>query len=371
MSATTPKRLLEISNYPPPMCGWAMQTYLLVEEVRRRGHVCQVLKINEGRQLKSPEYLDVQNGFDYLLKVLRFAFKGYLLHVHVNGESPKGYLLALIAGVAGRLSFQPAALTFHGGLPQTYFPHSSPKWRLGFRMLFKLAGEIVCNSEEIKQAIVGYGVSPDRVATIPGFSAQYMDFAPATLALEIGQFLSDHGPVFLSYVSFRPEYRLEILRTAMRSVAERHPRAGFIWLGFPEKEMAGARAFVDAWPKRERASLLLLGNLAHDGFLTLLSRCTAFVRTPACDGVSASVLESLSLGVPVIASENGRRPAGILAYDEFDAEGLAARVEYLLSHYEEVKANCKPPLCDDNLARTVDWLLGEAPAQVKAESVRA
>ena len=62
--------------------------------------------------------------------------------------------------------------------------------------------------------------------------------------------------------------------------------------------------------RKECPSLLLLGNLPHDEFLTLLTRCSAYLRSPACDGVAASVLEAVALGVPVVASENGRRPAG-------------------------------------------------------------
>src|SRR5438876_1690012 len=83
-------RILQIGNYPPPACGWAMQTKLLVEELRRRGHVCQVLNINESRKKKSSEYVDVQNGFDYVYKLVRFAGKGYQFQVHVNGQSKTG-----------------------------------------------------------------------------------------------------------------------------------------------------------------------------------------------------------------------------------------------------------------------------------------
>src|SRR2546429_4324421 len=50
----------------------------------RRGHVCQVLNINESRKKKSSEYVDVQNGFDYVYKLVRFAGKGYQFQVHVN-----------------------------------------------------------------------------------------------------------------------------------------------------------------------------------------------------------------------------------------------------------------------------------------------
>src|SRR6267378_6980952 len=92
-------RILQIGNYPPPVCGWAMQTKGLVEEIRRRGNMCQVLNLNENRKRRSSEYIDVQNGFDYLHKLTCFALRGYRFQVHVNGQSAPGYILAFIAGV--------------------------------------------------------------------------------------------------------------------------------------------------------------------------------------------------------------------------------------------------------------------------------
>ena len=117
-------KVLQIGNYPPPVCGWAIQTLLVAEELRRRGEVCDVLKINENRQRKGPGYIDVQGGVDYLYKVVRHALAGYRINVHVNGQSEKGYFLALAAMLAARLTFRPALLTFHGGLSQQYFPTS-------------------------------------------------------------------------------------------------------------------------------------------------------------------------------------------------------------------------------------------------------
>ena len=98
---TRPRKHLEIANYPPPYDGWGTHTRFIVEEIRRRGHTCEVLKINENREIKSAEYVDVQNGLDYLLKVIRFADRGYAINVHVNAEAAKGYILALIAIVVG------------------------------------------------------------------------------------------------------------------------------------------------------------------------------------------------------------------------------------------------------------------------------
>jgi glycosyltransferase involved in cell wall biosynthesis len=252
-------------------------------------------------------------------------------------------------------------LTFHGGLPQTYFPRpDSLLLRGAFRLLFRLAGRISCDSAPIKSAIEAYGIHPDRVAAIPCFSSELLEFRAATLSGETESFLTSHAPVFFCYVSYRPEYRLEVLREAMRRFRGQHPRAGFIWLGFPEKEMTPVREFVARWPADEAQSLHLLGNLAHEEFLTLMTRCFACVRTPACDGISASVLEALALGVPVVASENDRRPPGVVTYREMDSADLCEKLVYFLTHYDEVKGRTQLVDAENNTKRTADWLLGQS-----------
>ncbi len=358
--SSKPVKVLVIGNYPPPMCGWAIQTYLVTAELRRRGQVCDVLKINENRTVKCPDYIDVQDGWDYLKKIVGFTLRGYRLNVHVNGTSKKGYLLALIATIIGRLTFSPIALTFHGGLSQDYFPrHDS--WRLhhAFRLLFQCARRIACDSLEIKQAIEGYGIKPQKITPIATFSPQYLRFTRADLPGEIEKFLSEREPVFFSYLSFRPEYRLEVVREGMKQFRRTYSNAGFIWLGFPDRELSQARVFVNTWTEEERRSLLLLGNLAHDEFLTLLTRCSAYLRSPACDGVAASVLEALALRVPVVASENGRRPAGVITYLDEDAADMCAKVAYVTENYDKIRARTDGSANDDaqdNIACMADWL---------------
>jgi glycosyltransferase involved in cell wall biosynthesis len=355
-------KILEIGNYPPPMCGWSIQTKLVMEELRRRGHCCKVLNTSENRRHKSPEYIDVQNGLDYLLKVLCYGLAGYRLHPHVNGESPKGYLLAFLPLIVARLLRRPGFLTFHGGLPQKYFPLRSPTpWYFAYKALFRLAGTMMCDSQEIKSTIRSYGIADKKIVPVATFSPEYLKHSITELPTELENFLSDHRPVFVAYVSFRPEYRLEVLRQAMAIFSAEHPEAGFIWLGFPDKELPAAREDVSRWPARETAHLLLLGNVEHSQFLTLLRRTTAFIRTPACDGVSASVLEALALGVPVVASENGRRPYGVITYVEGDPKALAQQLGYLLKHRSEVLSRIRDlaPFTDaSNVELAADLLTG-------------
>jgi glycosyltransferase involved in cell wall biosynthesis len=136
------------------------------------------------------------------------------------------------------------------------------------------------------------------------------------------------------------------------------PDAGFIWLGFPGKEMPAAEEFVSTWPADEQATLLLLGNLNHDEFLSLLSRCFVYLRTPECDGVAASVLESLALKIPVVASENGRRPVGVVTYRDTDAADMVEKLSFAREHYEKVIQSLQSETGDDNVGRMADWLVG-------------
>ena len=352
-----PVRVLQIGNYPPPMCGWAIQLKLVTEELRRRGHTSEVLKINEGRQIKSSEYIDVQSGLDYLKKIVTYALRGYRLNVHVNGMSKKGYWLAMAAAVVGRLVNRPALVTFHGGLSQDYFPrYDRSIAQRGFYALFRMAGEVACDSEPIREAIIKYGIRTEKVSSIATFSPQYLDFERVVLPDRVEKFLQMHPRVILSYVSFRPEYRLEVLRDGMQRYHAIDPEAGFVWLGFPGKEMPAEE--VSTWPSEEQAALLLLGNLDHDEFLSLLSRCFVYLRTPECDGVAASVLESLALKIPVVASENGRRPAGVVTYRDTDAADIVEKLRFVRDQYEKVQQSLQSDTGDDNVGRMADWLVG-------------
>jgi hypothetical protein len=166
-AASVRQRILQIGNYPPPVCGWSIQTKLLVEEIRRRGHLCEVLNIGARHRVKSSEYTDFQNAWDCFYKLVGFALRGYRFQVHVNGQSIPGYALALIAALIGRLTGRPVALSWRGGLQQKYFPRpNNGLVRWAYVLLFRCVGQISCNNLAVKQAIEAYGVAAERVSFV-------------------------------------------------------------------------------------------------------------------------------------------------------------------------------------------------------------
>jgi len=349
----TNKRILEIGNWPPPVCSWSMSLVGLRKELEARGWDCQVMNLNENRRVPSPEYIDVQSGPDYFWKVLRHVWRGYAVHVRVNGETKKGYLLALAALLLARMAGRPALLTYGGGHQQSYFPAPRGSFRYrAFSFLFRIPQRIYCNSEAVKKVLLTTGIPAERVEPIPHFSSYYVEFSPTALPGEVEEFYRKHDGVFFSYVCFRKEFALEFLAEAIRRFREKFPRVGFLLVGPWDREMNGMKNFMRN--EKIEDAVCLLASVPHDTFLTLLSRSLAYIRTPVTDGICSSVLESLRLKVPVLAADNGARPAGTLLWKEGDVESLLALMTEAASDHHALVAAIPEIELEDNAKKLAD-----------------
>src|SRR5688500_19021607 len=121
-------KILEISPYPPPRSGWSVRVQFLMKHLEAHGHECAVLNTGTNRRVPSDEYETFLGGVDYVRKVWRFSRRGFVVHMHVNGASWKGLILAILAQVVGLASGRRGFLTFHAGIEQVYFPR--PKYPL-------------------------------------------------------------------------------------------------------------------------------------------------------------------------------------------------------------------------------------------------
>ena len=234
-------RILQIGNYPPPVCGWALHTQLVHYDLLSRGADSQVLDIGPARRVEGRECLPVLGGFDYARKLFAHRRRGFTFHAHVNGDSWKGYALALSAVLLGRLTGKPAVLTFHAGPNQVYFPRAGGFWRRAFHLLFAASGEIICNHEPVKAAIIAYGIPESKVHPIPAYSVQYNEEIPAPLPAAVEEFLNAHEPRLFSYSLFRPEFTMDALFEAFAAVRERFPRAGLLLEAPPRRQRKRAQ----------------------------------------------------------------------------------------------------------------------------------
>ena len=361
------KRILQIGNWPPPVCGWSMSLVGLRRELESRGWDCQVMNLNENRRVKSPEYIDVQSGWDYFSKVLRWVRRGYAVHVRVNGDTKKGYLLALSALALARMWRLPALLTYCGGHKQNFFPAPKGSFRhTAFSFLFRVSSRIYCNSEAVKAAILTTDVAPEKIVPIPHFSTQYVQFDRVPLPSNAQEFCKQHDAVFFMYLCYRKEYMLEFLADVMRRFRASFPRVGFLLVGTSEREVPLLREFFER--EHLTAAICITGSVPHDLFLTMMTKSLAYVRMPLTDGVCSSVLEGLTMKVPVLASDNGTRPVGAELWKPGDSERLLSLLTEAAQHHEQMVARIPSVAVDDNAGKLADDIericLGARPASI-------
>ena len=348
-----PGRILQITSYPPPRAGWGVRVQFLKKHLEAQGHVCTVLNIGSSRAIPSDEYETVLGGFDYVRKVWRFSRQGFVAHVHANGASPKGFVLAIVAEILNLVSGRRCFLTFHAGVDQEYFPR--PKYPLLFPVfwaMFALPRCIICNSEAVKAKIVEYGIAPSKIVPIPAFSQQYLEAAEGQLPDDLEAFYSRFREVVFCYLKMRPQYYPVTAVQGFARLAARRPGVGLVLAGVDghseSDTWATVQALIDAPDLRER--VILIDDLPHDRFLQAVSRSTVFLRTPVSDGVCSSLLEALALRVPVVAAENHTRPSGVITYPPDDTEALASTVEDVLNRRDKIVATLQQPEIRDTLS---------------------
>ncbi len=361
MKSPAPARILEVTSYPPPRAGWGVRVEFLKRQLERDGHDCVVLNIGASRRIPSSEYEKVLGGFDFVRKVWRYSRRGYVVHAHANGDSPTGMLLALLAEMLNLLSGRRCFLTFHAGAIQRHFPRDRSGWLTPlFRLLFAIPRRIICNSEPVKACIAAYGVDAAKIVAIPAFSRQYVEFTRVPLPAHVEEFFSKYPAVVLSYLRMRRLFFPVTLVNGMAGVMKARPDVGLVVCGgtghADEGVWPAVQEAIDRHKIRER--LCFVDDLDHDAFLTALERSALYLRTPITDGVASSVLESLALGVPVVACENGARPAGVLTYAATDAPGMASVVLRVLEHREPLPRAMLVDEMADTLETEVALLTG-------------
>ena len=120
----------------------------------------------------------------------------------------------------------------------------------------------------------------------------------------------------------------------------------------PARELGQVKRLLE--DQRLDDTACLLGSVPHDTFLTLLSRSLAYLRTPVTDGMCSSVLESLKLGVPVLAADNGTRPAGARLWQEGNLASLLSLMAEAVQNHVAMVAEIPEIAMEDNAKKLAD-----------------
>ena len=324
-------KVLLVGPCPPPHGGISIHVWNARAILRGQGVPCEVLNI-EPRAPESDQYIKISGSAGLALYLGRYCANGWTVHTHINGHTPKSWLIALASGIAAQVGAG-GVLTIHSGLSPEYLRQASSHWRRLALLAALQFNRIVCVNDEIASTVNGLGVESGKLRVLPAFLPQGSD-TPAGIPEDIDRWMQAHRPVLSTALTFRPEYGFDVLARALTELKAKYPSLGCLVMGNGED-----RAAVEGTVKDGLSDVVrLLGDVHHDLCLSLMSRSDVFVRPTFRDGDSISVREAVALGVPVVASKVGTRPAEVRLFDPGDAAGLCRQVEYALKSEKRLAA---------------------------------
>jgi glycosyltransferase involved in cell wall biosynthesis len=317
-------RVLQLGPYPPPHGGVQSNLVAIRTFLRRQGVPCAVINITRHRKPDADEVYYPKSAVALIQLLKRLDYD--VIHLHVGGMLTRRLLsLAFVCTLPrGRKS----VMTFHsGGFPtSTAGKSTGPNSFAGF-VLRRFDGLIGVNPE-IMSFFERLGVRSHRTRLILPHSFLPEEQPAATMPPALDSFFSAHNPVLISVGLLEPEYDLPLQIEALGQVREKFPSAGLVLIGSGSLDQE-LRGRIHACPYAEH--VLLSGDVPHATTLQVISRAHLMLRTTLYDGDAVSVREALHLGIPVIASDNKMRPAGVHLIPKSNLHALAHAVEDRLS----------------------------------------
>jgi glycogen(starch) synthase len=317
-------RVLLLGPYPPPHGGVQTNVVAIRSFLRQREISCAVINITRHRKPDADEVY-YPDGPVQLIRLLA-RLKYDIIHLHVGGMLTNRLLsLALVcSGWPGSKS----VMTFHsGGFPSTREGQALRRASFAGFVLRRFNGLIGVN-DEIMRFFLRMGVPSRRARLISPYTFLPGGSLGSTLPPALATFFDTHDPVLISVGLLEPEYDLPLQIQILPQVRERFPGSGLLLIGSGSLE-ADLRAQIQASPCA--AHMLLAGDVPHASTVNAISRSRMMLRTTLYDGDALSVREALQLGTPVIATDNGMRPAGVNLMPKSDGQALLQNIEQVLS----------------------------------------
>jgi glycosyltransferase involved in cell wall biosynthesis len=317
-------KVLQLGPYPPPHGGVQTNLVAIRELLLRQNVPCAVINITSHRKAETDEVYYPKTALQ-LLRRMR-SLRCDIVHLHIGGN-----VTSRLLGLAFACCSMPgskAVLTFHsGGYPSS--PAGQRMGRSSFAgFVFRRFDRIIAVNQQIVEFFCLLGVPREKIALIYPHPLPSVGESTPPLSAELQQFYESHDPLLISVGLLEPEYDLPLQIEAVGHIRKKFPSAGLVLIGSGSLETA-LREQIAATKYGDH--VLLCGDVPHGVTLRAIAESDLMLRTTLYDGDAVSVREAIHLGLPVIASDNRMRPAGVHLIPAQNLMALLAKVGELLN----------------------------------------
>jgi glycogen synthase len=317
-------RVLQLGPYPPPHGGVQSNLVAIRNFLRRRNISCAVINITRHRKPEADEVYYPKSAIELLVLLKRLDYD--ILHLHLGGMLT--HRLLSLGLVCTLQHGSKSVMTFHsGGYPTTPEGKATgPSSFAGF--VLRRFDALIGVNPEIVNFFQKLGIAKERTRLIYPYAFGPENDAANTLPDQLLSFFAQHAPVLISVGLLEPEYDLPLQIEAIGQLRKKFSNAGLIIIGSGSLEPE-LRNQIAAQPYAEH--ILLTGDVPHATTMQAIGQAQLMLRTTLYDGDAVSVREAIHLGTPVIATDNGMRPAGVHLVPKSNLPALLQAIEQHLS----------------------------------------
>lgn len=329
------RKILIVGDYPPPYGGVSVPVAALRRHLAAREDTeVAVLDIGTRRTERRPECLPVTGYLDFALKLLRYASRGFTIHLHTNGHNVKSWMATAFCVAAGLRTGRRTVVSLGSGAMPAFLADAGTAVRAIVRVSLAGAGAFIVCNDTARAALIAHGAGAEKIAILPWFyGVSRQEIGPLPYAA--ARFRRGHRPLIGAISSVGSEYGIPLLIDAAARLRPRYPELGVVLMG-PDLLADGSPRWTFA-----------MGEMHRPAILAVMGALDVFVRPTYFDGDAVSVREALALGVRVVASDTDFRPAGVRLFPRGDADALAAAIDTALAApATSVESTSLPALLD-------------------------
>ncbi|MBX3298139.1 MAG: glycosyltransferase [Acidobacteria bacterium] len=334
----------QLGPVPPPEGGVARNLWSIRERVIAAGGRCTVIATTRSTTKISDSDIKYPGSPIELIRELR-GLAADIVHLHIGGEVT--FRVLMLALAVSKLGRGKSVVTVHsGGFPASKAAGRGSLGRLTAKVLGSFDRVIAVN-RPIEAALKRVGIDDDKILYVLPFELKTPD-PKVEFPQEISEFIEGAEPLIVSVGGLESVYDPIFQIGSMQEIVGKFPQARLIIVGDgPLRDECSMAAAESGSGK----SILLAGNIGHDLTLKLIGTADVMLRTTHFDGDSIAIREAMFLGTPVVATDNGMRPDGVITIADFDPKSLAEAVSLSISRPRPVGG-------DTGQASPIDDILG-------------
>lgn len=201
-------------------------------------------------------------------------------------------------GLYVKLSNRRPFILFAYGSDIVVDPHRSPLHRAISIQVVKSADLVLVDSEVQRRALLSLGCSRERIISFAWFDEGRLRtvYSDRTLRDKLGW---GENTIVVCVRKHEPTYSVETVIRAIPIVLNQAPKVRFLIFGSGTQTLQLKQLVHDL---RIESYVHFAGNVQRDQLLRYMKDCDIYVSASITDGTSSSLLEAMSLGVPVVVT---------------------------------------------------------------------